>query len=79
MSYKEVFEKDGQIIIMEKDIGECREIFITRAYFVLRNLNIANIKTVINKSYLYVNMYIHKLQFDKTVENSLNGYDCTLI
>ena len=63
MSYKEVFEKDGHIIIVEKDNGECREIFLTRAHFILRNLSISGIATVINKSYLYVNMFVHNQEF----------------
>jgi hypothetical protein len=78
MSYKEVFEKDGEIIVINKDIGECRTTFLIRAHFILRNLNISDIDTIVKKSYLYINIYVHKQKFNSNVENSLKGYDCSL-
>ena len=77
MSYKEVFEKDGKIIIINKDIGECRTTFLMRAHFILRNLEVSDISTIIKKSYLYINMYVRKQKFNSSVENSLKEYDCS--
>ena len=78
MSYKEAFDKDGKIIIINKDIGECRSVFLTRAHFILRNLEVADFKTVVNKSYLYINIFMNNHKFNSDIVDSLKEYDCSL-
>ncbi len=78
MSYKEVFEKDGKIIIINKDIGECRSVFLMRAHFILRNLGMSDFITIVNKSYLYINMFVNNHKFNPGIEDSLKVYDCSL-
>jgi len=81
MSNQEAFNQNGKVIILTRNYGECREHFLTRSHFVLRNLEkYDSIKTLVNKSYLYLNKYILGQTFDKEIENELNdGFNCDVI
>lgn len=65
------------MILLEKDPGESRSDFLTRGQFVLDNIGNDSINNLINKSYLFVNIYNHKNKYNSEIEKRLcKNYDC---
>jgi len=79
MTYSEIFEINNSMIVLNKDVGETREQFLIRAHFVVRNISKDELSSVINMSYLFLNSKIFGNKYDKTVENKLSKYDCSII
>jgi hypothetical protein len=79
MTYSEVFEINNSMVILNKDVGETREQFLIRAHFIVRNISKDELSSVINMSYLFLNIKFFENKYDQTVENKLSKYDCSII
>lgn len=76
---REIFEKDGKVIILTRVIGETSDEFFHRGGFILRNLGKGTMKDVINKSFLFVNIFIKKNGYgEEILKKFQKKYDCSL-
>ena len=76
---REIFEKDGKVIILTKVIGETPDEFFHRGGFILRNLGKATLEDIINKSFLFVNIFIKKNGYgEEILKKFQKKYDCSL-
>lgn len=73
-----VFEKNGHIIVLKKITGEtCDELF-HRSSFIMNNIKKGSFHELINKSHLYVNIFIRKNEYGSEIFNKFTEiYDCT--
>lgn len=84
MCDKELFEMNGNIVILQKRKGESRNHFLIRSGFILKNLykikNGYELDTIVSKSFLFLNRIIHKDRYESSTEKDLfENYDCEII
>ena len=73
-----VFEKNGHIIVLKKIIGETYDELFHRATFIVNNIEKGSFHELINKSHLYVNIFIRKNEYGSEIFNKFTEtYDCT--
>ena len=65
------FSYNGKTIFLDKEDDENLDIFIYRGYFIIKNINKANLSDLIKLSYIYVyNKYCNCI-YNKTLMNEL--------
>ena len=72
-----VFEKNGHIIVLKKIIGETYDELFHRASFIMNNIKKGSFHELINKSHLYVNIFIRKNEYGSEIFNKFTKtYNC---
>ena len=61
---EEIFEYQGSFYIIEKDLYEVREIYMTRVWYILNNINKMTFDELIKMSRIYVNKKFLKCDYD---------------
>ena len=75
----EVFESNGRITILNRIVGEPLDELYHRYTFIKNNLDKGNFDNIVNKSFLYVNIFIKKNCYGPEIlKKFIETYDCTV-
>ena len=75
----EIFEKNGKIIILQKQLGETQDELYQRAIFIMNNIDNKDFNLLLNKSFLFLNIFIRKNEYVSDILKKLtDNYDCSI-
>lgn len=75
----EIFEKNGKIIILQKQLGETQDELYQRAIFIMNNIDNKDFNLLLNKSFLFLNIFIRKNEYGSDILKKLtDNYDCSI-